>query len=65
MDADEFANRVISKVTSQNPPQYLTLGGAVRVWNLLKWLSRTTAEAIIWREVLTMPLMDLSKLVIF
>ncbi|KAJ6461121.1 NAD-binding protein [Mycena vulgaris] len=36
MDTDEFANTVVSKITSANPPQYLTLGGVVGTWNLLK-----------------------------
>ncbi|KAF8199847.1 hypothetical protein K438DRAFT_1582892 [Mycena galopus ATCC 62051] len=48
MDTDEFADIVVGKITSSKPPQYLTLGGfTTRMW-LLKWLPRTTAEALIW-----------------
>jgi short-subunit dehydrogenase len=50
MDTNEFANTVVRKITSANPPQYLTLGGMVGTWSLLKWLSRTTAEALIWSQ---------------
>jgi len=48
MDTDQFANIVVRKITSPSPPPYLTLGGFSTVWSLLKWLRRTTAEAIIW-----------------
>ncbi|KAJ7497732.1 hypothetical protein FB451DRAFT_1121466 [Mycena latifolia] len=48
MDTEQFANTVVGKVASPNPPQYLTLGGFTTRWWVLKWLSRTTAEAIIW-----------------
>ncbi|KAJ6575621.1 NAD-binding protein [Mycena vulgaris] len=50
MDTDEFAKTVVGKITSANPPQYLTLGGMVGTWKILKWLSRTTAEAFIWSQ---------------
>ncbi|KAJ7455826.1 hypothetical protein FB451DRAFT_1354036 [Mycena latifolia] len=48
MDTDKFASTVVGKVASPNPPQYLTLGGFTTQWWILKWLRRTTAEAIIW-----------------
>ncbi|KAJ7497719.1 hypothetical protein FB451DRAFT_1460333 [Mycena latifolia] len=48
MDTEQFANTVVGKVVSPTPPQYLTLGGFTTRWWVLKWLSRTTAEAIIW-----------------
>ncbi|KAJ6494959.1 hypothetical protein DFH09DRAFT_1052739 [Mycena vulgaris] len=48
MDTEQFANTVVGKVSTPNPPQYLTLGGFTTRWWILKWLSRTTAEAIIW-----------------
>ncbi|KAJ7451792.1 hypothetical protein B0H11DRAFT_1910118 [Mycena galericulata] len=48
MDTDEFAETVVRKITSPSPPAYLTLGGFTTVWWILKWLRRTTAEAIIW-----------------
>ncbi|KAF7357769.1 NAD-binding protein [Mycena venus] len=48
MDTDEFAAVVVGKITSPKPPQYLSLGGfTTRMW-ILKWLPRTTAEALIW-----------------
>ncbi|KAJ7693433.1 NAD-binding protein [Mycena rosella] len=48
MDTDEFAKIVVGKVASPNPPPYLTLGGFTTQWWILKWLRRTTAEALIW-----------------
>ncbi|KAJ6594367.1 hypothetical protein B0H19DRAFT_917899 [Mycena capillaripes] len=48
MDTDEFAAIVVGKITSPNPPQYVTLGGFSGTFKLLKWLNRQTAESIIW-----------------
>ncbi|KAJ7130597.1 hypothetical protein C8R44DRAFT_613568 [Mycena epipterygia] len=48
MDTDEFAHTVVGKIASSSPPQYLTLGGFTTRWWILKWFSRTTAEALIW-----------------
>ncbi|KAJ7680705.1 hypothetical protein DFH06DRAFT_1290477 [Mycena polygramma] len=48
MDTDKFATTVIGKITSPKPPLYLTLGGFTTRWWILKWLRRTTAEALIW-----------------
>jgi len=55
MDTDEFAKTVVGKITSPNPPQYLTLGGMVGLWKILKWLSRTTAESFIWSQNVKVP----------
>ncbi|KAJ7800704.1 hypothetical protein B0H14DRAFT_3490404 [Mycena olivaceomarginata] len=47
MDTDEFAVIVVGRITSSDPAQFLSLGGfSTRMW-LLKWLPRTTAEALI------------------
>ncbi|KAJ6489512.1 hypothetical protein C8R47DRAFT_1215324 [Mycena vitilis] len=48
MDTDKFATTVIGKITSSKPPLYLTLGGFTTRWWILKWLRRTTAEALLW-----------------
>ncbi|KAJ7347093.1 NAD-binding protein [Mycena albidolilacea] len=48
MDTDEFAAIVVGKISSPKPPQYLSIGGfTTKMW-ILKWLPRTTAEALIW-----------------
>ncbi|KAJ7349679.1 hypothetical protein DFH08DRAFT_635071, partial [Mycena albidolilacea] len=48
MDTDEFAVIFVWRITSSDPPQCLSLGGfSTRMW-LLKWLPRTTAQALIW-----------------
>ncbi|KAJ7739065.1 NAD-binding protein [Mycena maculata] len=48
MDTDQFASTVICKITTPKPPQYITVGGMVTTWWILKWLSCTTAESILW-----------------
>ncbi|KAJ7646887.1 hypothetical protein FB45DRAFT_183564 [Roridomyces roridus] len=55
MDTDSFAKTVVSKVSSTSPPQYITLGGFTRIWGWLKWLPRTTAEALLWKIHLKEP----------
>jgi NAD(P)-dependent dehydrogenase (short-subunit alcohol dehydrogenase family) len=45
MPTNEFAQRVVAKALSPNPPGYMTLGGGSRLFAFLQWLPR---QLVIW-----------------
>ena len=50
MATDDFAEQVVDKVLGKNPPRYISLGGTVMLFRLLKWLPRGLALGILWKR---------------
>jgi short-subunit dehydrogenase len=55
MPTDEFAQRVVAKALSPNPPTYMSLGGGSRVFAFLHWLPHwlvlwIVGSKLVWRK---------------
>ncbi|TFK50577.1 NAD-P-binding protein [Heliocybe sulcata] len=48
MPSDVFAERVISKVVSSNPPSYMLLGGKSTMFRIMAFLPRSWVLSIVW-----------------
>lgn len=53
MPTMEFATQVVEKVLRKDPPRYITLGGSVTLWYLLKWLPRPWVLRYMWNKLST------------
>ncbi|CAA7265962.1 unnamed protein product [Cyclocybe aegerita] len=51
MPSDVFARKVVANALRKGgPPQYMTLGGMAFLFSILKWLPRSWALAIVWKQ---------------
>jgi short-subunit dehydrogenase len=48
MDTKVFAERAVKRILARRPPRYLTLGGEVWAFRVLKALPRGIALAVLW-----------------
>jgi len=51
MPTEKFAEQVVRKVLSRNPPTYLRVGGMVLQISLLLWLPRQFALWLMWKTI--------------
>ncbi|KAJ3494646.1 hypothetical protein NLJ89_g10765 [Agrocybe chaxingu] len=51
MPSDVFARKVVANALKKGgPPQYMTLGGLAFLFSIMKWLPRSWALAIMWKQ---------------